>query len=161
MPARSAVNLSALRLPGHVDAPRYRCVVPPILLLAAVLAAERVSYVLVGSAGLYLRGHRGPVGDIDAVPAPDRANLERLHDVLIDLAAGSRCPPVRLLATADLVQVRTSYGMVDCLLARGRRDWARLVAGAQTFDICGVPVLTAAVGDLRALRSRYKDVTGE
>jgi hypothetical protein len=41
---------------------------PPILLLAAVLAAEGVAYVLVGSAGLYLRGWHGPVGDIDAVP---------------------------------------------------------------------------------------------
>lgn len=134
---------------------------PPILLLAAVLAADGVSYVLVGSAGLYLRGHLGPVGDIDAVPAPDPANLERLRDVLTDLAVGSKCPPVRLLATADLVQVRTSYGKVDCLLARGRRDWARLVAGAETFDVCGVPVLTAGVGDLRALRSRYKGVSGE
>lgn len=129
---------------------------PPILLLAAVLAADGVSYVLIGSAGLYLRGHRGPVGGIDAVPAPDQANLERLHDVLTDLAVGSRCPPARLLATTDLVPVRTSYGKVDCLLARGRREWARLAEGAETFDVCGVPVLTASVGDLRRLRSRHK-----
>ncbi|MGN6677258.1 MAG: hypothetical protein ACTHKL_05685 [Streptosporangiaceae bacterium] len=129
---------------------------PPILLLAAVLAADGVSYVLVGSAGLYLRGYRGPVGDIDAVPAPDLANLERLRDVLADLAVGGRCPQVRSLATADLVQVRTSYGKVDCLLARGRQDWARLAAGAEAFDVCDVQVLTASVGDLRALRSRYK-----
>lgn len=54
----------------------YGWAVPPIRLLAAVLAADGVSYVLVGSAGLHLRGHCRPVGDIDAVPAPDQANLE-------------------------------------------------------------------------------------
>jgi len=135
--------------------------VPPILLLAAVLAAEGVSYVLVGSAGLYLRGYRGPVGDIDAVPAPDPVNLELLHDVLAGLGMGRGCPPARVLAAADLIQVRTSYGKLDCLLARGRSDWANLSAGAEAFEVCGVPVLTAAARDLRALRARYKDVKDE
>ncbi len=120
---------------------RYGSVVPPILPLAAVLAAQGVSYVLVGSAGLYLRGYHGPGGDIDAVPAPDPVNLELLHDVLAGLAVGGRCPPARVLATADLVQMRTSYGKLDCLLARGRLDWAKLTAGAETFEVCGVPVL--------------------
>jgi hypothetical protein len=113
----------------------YGWVVPLILLLAAVPAADGVSYVLVGSAGLHLRGHCGPVGDIDAVPLPDQANLERLHDVFTDLAVGSKCPPARLLTTLDLVQVRTSYGQADCLLARGRRDWARLAGGAETSSL--------------------------
>jgi len=135
--------------------------VPTILLLAAVLAAEGVSYVVVGSACLYLRGERGPVRDIDAVPAPDRANLARLHAVLTGLALGGWCPPLRLLATADLVQVHTSYGKLDCLLHRGRRDWDSLVAGAEAFDVCGVAVLTAAARDARALRSKFKDVPGE
>jgi hypothetical protein len=101
---------------GYEDASsRYGCVVRPILLLAAVLAAERVSYVLVGSAGLYLRGHQGPVGDIDAVPAPDRANLERLHDVLIGLAVGSRFSVMavtRLIrATVVKIPARTAAAM--------------------------------------------------
>jgi hypothetical protein len=134
----------------------FDCATPSILLLAAVLAAEGVSYVLLGSAGMYLRGFRGAIGDIDAVPAPDRVNLERLHDVLADLAIGKECPPVKVLVRADLVQLHTSYGRLDCLLAKGRRDWATLVARAQAFDVFGVPVLTATTADLRAPRSRHK-----
>jgi hypothetical protein len=84
-----------------------------------------------------------------------------LHDVLAGLVVGGRCPPARVLATADLVQVRTSYGKLDCLLARGRLDWAKLTAGAEAFEVCGVPVLTASAADLRALRARYKDVNDE
>ena len=61
---------------------RYGCAVPPILLLAAVLAAEEVSFVLVGSAALYLHGYLIPVADIDAVPAPDAGNLARLYAAL-------------------------------------------------------------------------------
>lgn len=56
--------------------------VPPIVLLAAVLAAERVSFVLVGGAALRLRGEYVPVADIDAVPEPGAANLVRLHAAL-------------------------------------------------------------------------------
>jgi hypothetical protein len=137
-------------------------IVPPILLLAAVLAAEGVRYVLVGSAGLYLRGcHSGPPGDIDAVPAPDTANLLRLHEVLADLALGGRCPPAPRLTTADLVQVQTGFGRLDCLLARGRQDYAKLHANAEAFEVYGVPVLTAPASELRAFRARYKDVDGE
>jgi hypothetical protein len=128
------------------------------MLLAAILAAERVSFVLVGSAGLHLHGQRIRVHDVDAVPAPGRENLARLHQVLADLAIDERLPALRSLATAHLVSVRTGYGTLDCLLERGRTDWDRLRAGARPFDVAGERVLAAGADDIRLLRSRYKDV---
>jgi hypothetical protein len=136
----------------------YRDAVPVIMLLAAVLAAEEVSFVLVGSAGLHLHGERIRVRDIDAVPAPGRENLGRLHSVLADLSMDGRVPSERSLAAADLVSVRTGYGTLDCLMERGRLDWDGLRAGARPFGLCGVPVLVASADDIRLLRARYKDV---
>jgi hypothetical protein len=131
------------------------------MLLAAVLAAEDVSFVLVGSAGLYLRGWSIRVRDIDAVPAPGRANLARLHLVLTDLATDKPVPALRSLATAHIVSVRTGYGKLDCLLDRGRRDWDRLRAGAGPFEVCGVPVLAAGTDDIQLLRARFKGVSDD
>ena len=131
------------------------------MLLAAVLAAEEVSFVLVGSAGLHLHGQRIRVHDIDAVPAPGKENLERLHFVLADLAIDGRVPALRSLATVHLVSVRTGYGKLDCLLERGRRDWDRLRAGAGAFDIAGARVLAARADDIQLLRARFKDVNDE
>jgi hypothetical protein len=141
---------------------RYGDAVPVILLLAAVLAAEEVSFVLVGSAGgsagLCLHGERLGVGDIDAVPAPGWQNLETLHAALADMAIGGRVPPLRSLASAVLVSVRASYGKLDCLMKRGRRDWDRLHPGAGPFCVAGVQVLAAGADDIRSLRVRFKGV---
>jgi hypothetical protein len=131
------------------------------MLLAAVLAAEEVSFVLVGSAGLHLHGQRIRVHDIDAVPAPDRENLARLYLVLADLAIDGQVPALRSLATAHLVSVRTGYGKLDCLLDRGRRDWSRLRAGARAFDVAGAQVLAARADDIRLLRARFRDVNDD
>jgi hypothetical protein len=131
------------------------------MLLAAVLAAEEVSFVLVGSAGLHLHGQPIRVHDIDAVPAPGRENLARLHLVLADLALDGQVPGLRSLAAAHLVSVRTGYEKLDCLLERGHRDWGRLRAGARAFDIAGVQVLAARADDIRLLRARFKDVNDD
>jgi hypothetical protein len=127
------------------------------MLLAAVLAAEGVSFVLVGSAGLHLHGERIRVRDIDAVPAPGRENLGRLHSVLAVLSVDGRVPAAWSLATADVVSVRTGFGRLDCLLERGRQDWSTLRAGAHAFDVSGARVLAADAGDIRLLRARFKD----
>jgi hypothetical protein len=61
---------------------------PVVALAAAVLAAERVSFVLVGSAALWLRGEPVTVGDVDVVIEPGDANLRRLGEALAGLAVG-------------------------------------------------------------------------
>jgi hypothetical protein len=139
-----------------VGARRYGGAVPPILLLAAVLAAEDVSFVLVGSAALYLYGYLIPVADIDAVPAPDAGNLARLHAALAVLVRDGRVPSIRSLGAADVVSVRTSYGGLDCLLGRGRRDWERLREGAQQVRVSDTGVMLASAATVTALRRSHK-----
>jgi hypothetical protein len=135
------------------------CTVPPILLLAAVLAAEDVSFVLVGSAALYLYGHVIPVPDIDAVPAPDAGNLARLHAALAVLVRDGRMPSIRSLGAAHVVSVRTSYGRLDCLLGRGRLDWDRLQDGARQVQVSDARVMVASAATVTALRRSHKRTT--
>ena len=51
---------------------------PTVLLLAGILAAEGVSFVLVGSGALLLRGEPIAVGDVDVVIEPESTNIGRL-----------------------------------------------------------------------------------
>jgi hypothetical protein len=127
------------------------------MLLAAVLAAEDVSFVLVGSAALYLHGQRIRVADIDAVPAPGAGNLARLHAALAAVVPAGRVPSVRSLGSTDVVSVRTSYGRLDCLLGRGRRDWDKLLAGARLVDVSGAGVRVASHAAVTALRRGHKE----
>jgi len=78
-----SVNAEA---PGIGDAAPVGSGFPVVVLAAAVLAAEQVSGVLVGSAALWLRAELVSVGDVDVVIEPGEANLRRLHEALSDLA---------------------------------------------------------------------------
>ena len=130
---------------------------PAVVLAAAVLAAERVSFVLVGSAALWLRGERVTVGDVDVVIEPDEANLRRLHEALAGLAVRpGEIPAVHRLRDLSVTTVISSYGRVDCLLERGRRDWDPLRQGAGFVAVADAPVLVASAGDAWALRRRFK-----
>src|SRR5579863_10698101 len=52
---------------------------PAPVLAAAVLAAQDVSFLMVGSAALWLHGEPVMPADADAVIAPEEPNLRRLH----------------------------------------------------------------------------------
>jgi len=125
------------------------------MLLAAVLAAEDVSFVLVGSAAWYLHGHRIPVADIDAVPASDGGNLTRLHAALAVMVPDGRVPAMRRFGTADVVSVRTSYGGLDCLRGWGRRNWGKLQSGARLVQVHDAGVMVASATTVTALRRRH------
>ncbi len=130
---------------------------PAVVLAAAVLAAERVSFVLVGSAALWLRGERVTVGDVDVVIEPGEANLRRLHEALAGLAVRpGEIPAVHRLHDLSVTTVISSYGRVDCLLERGRRDWDPLRQGAGHVAVADAPVLVASADDAWALRRRFK-----
>jgi hypothetical protein len=130
---------------------------PVVVLAAAVLAAERVSGVLVGSAALWLRGEPVSVGDVDVVIEPGEANLGRLHEALAGLAARpAAVPAVHRLRDVPVATVFSSYGRVDCLLERGRRDWASLRRKAGYVAVADVPVLVASAADAWALRRRFR-----
>jgi hypothetical protein len=114
VPGHRAVH--GLAPPGTVREPRPAGGYPP-----AVLAAADVSFLLVGSAALWLRGEPVPVGDADVVVEPAEPNIRRLRAALSCLAIRPRAvPPVPSLVLLPLVTVTTSYGKIDCLLERGR-----------------------------------------
>jgi hypothetical protein len=131
--------------------------VPTALLLAAVLAAHGVSFVLVGSGALRLRGEDLSVADIDAVIEPDGPNLGRLHKALTALSVlRGPVPTPSAMGGLDVVSVLSSYGKLDALLERGRLDWDRLRANAGSYILVDATVLVASAEDAWALRRAFK-----
>ncbi len=130
---------------------------PPPVLAAAVLAAEEVSFLLVGSAALWLHGEPVTVADADAVIEPGGQNLRRLSEALARLALRPRAiPRVRDFPLLHLVGVTTPYGKVDCLLERGRDSWQRLRQCSVTIPVADAGLLVASRADVWALRRRFK-----
>jgi hypothetical protein len=127
-----------------------------VVLAAAVLAAEQVSFLLVGSAALWLRGEPIAVGDVDVVIEPREPNLCQLREALLRLAIRpEEIPAVHLLRELSVATATTSYGRVDCMLERGRRDWERLCKMAGYVAVADAQVLVASAGDAWALRRRF------
>lgn len=130
---------------------------PVPVLAAAILAAEGVSFLLVGSAALWLHGEPIPVADADVVIEPAEENLHRLRDALAEFALRRQeVPRVRALPWLNVLSVVTSYGMVDCLLERGRLEWQRLRQSAVRIPVADVDVPVAAQADVWALRRQFK-----
>jgi hypothetical protein len=151
-----AVSLDEFTGPARL-AGRY----PVPVLAAAVLSAEGVSFLLVGSAALWLHGESIAVGDADAVIEPGEPNLDRLGEVLARIAIRPRMVPrVRDFPLLHLVSVATCYGKVDCLLERGRQDWERLRRSSVLVPVADAGVLVATPADAWALRRRFKTVQG-
>jgi hypothetical protein len=128
------------------------------VLAAAVLAAEDVSFLLAGSAALWLHGEPIAVADADVVVEPGGQNLRRLGEALARMALRPReVPPARDFPLLHLVSVTTSYGRIDCLLERGRLDWQRLRQSSVMIPVADARVLVAARADAWALRRRFKE----
>jgi hypothetical protein len=130
---------------------------PVVVLAVGVLAAEQVSFLLVGSAALWLRGEPVMVGDVDVAIEPGEPNLRRLHEALRRLAVRpDTIAPVHRLRELSVATAITSYGRMDCMLERGWRDWDRLRQSAGYFAVADAPVLVASAADAWALRRRFK-----
>ena len=130
---------------------------PPPVLAAAVMAAEGASFVLVGSAALWLHGEPVSVGDADVVPEPGERNLRHLREALTQMALWPQAvPPLRRFPLVHAASIATSYGRIDCLLERGRVDWQRLRRSSAMLPVADAAVRVAAQADARALRRRFK-----
>jgi hypothetical protein len=130
---------------------------PAVVFAAAVLAADQVSFVLVGSAALRLRGEEIDVGDADLVIEPTEPNLRRLHDALARMAVRpDTVAQVHRLRELSVATTLTTYGRVDCLLERGRRDWDQLRHSAGYVAVADASVLVASTADAWALRRQFK-----
>lgn len=128
------------------------------MLAAAVLAAEGVSFLLVGSAALWLHAEPISTSDADVVPEPSEPNLRRLGETLARMAPHPRAvPPARRLRLLPSATVATSYGRIDCLLERGRLDWGRLRRCSVMIPVADAAVPVAARADVWALRRQFKE----
>jgi hypothetical protein len=119
-----------------------------------------VSFLLIGSAALWLRGESIPVGDADVVIEPGDQNMQRARAALADLALQAQVvPPASRLAVLDIVTIMTSYGKIDFLLRRGRLDWDRLRRNSDVLVVAGAELVVAASSDAWNLRRRFKETT--
>lgn len=138
--------------------------------LLRALVEGRVRFVVIG--GLAAQAHGSPLitEDLDICFDLDRDNLERLADVLTDLAAIRRGMPdgvvapidARALRSGDVFTLRTRFGDLD-LLARPDPglDYPTLSTRAIHFEYDGLPVLIANLDDIVLMKraaGRPKDL---
>jgi hypothetical protein len=128
---------------------------------AALLVAEGIDAIVVGSAALWLHGEDLPVNDLDVAVAPDAANLARVPAALAAMGAlTGHHLTVKTLEEADLISVITSYGRVDLMLQTGRQQFTELAPRSGTFNLFGASVTVASRADAWALRAWFKGVEG-
>jgi hypothetical protein len=138
--------------------------------LLGALVQGAVDFVVIG--GLAAQAHGSPLitEDLDICFDLDRANLERLALVLEQLSAVRRGMPegveapldARALRAGDVFTLRTRYGDLD-LLARPDPglDYVQLRSRASRFDLAGLTVWIADLGDVIAMKraaARPKDL---
>jgi len=130
---------------------------PPALMVE--LARFDVDYVLVGDLAAVVHGSPTTTNDADIVPANDRANLERLSQVLHELNARIRDiatpdgipfgPHPALLASMQILNLQTKHGDLDLTFAPAAlHDYEALLAASQLFTIAGVEVRVASLDDV-------------
>lgn len=130
--------------------------------ILAVLERHGVDYVLIGGLAVQAHGHVRTTQDIDLVPAPDPATLERLAAALRELGArpaGAREPPPgwlvddALRAESGPASFDTDAGGVDVHRhPLGAAPFDDLRARALVLDVLGMRVPVAGRDDLIAMK---------
>jgi hypothetical protein len=121
---------------------------------AAALVAYGVDLVVVGGCALLIAGTTDRCGDLDVVPGPGAANLERLGNALERL--GAPRPAMRALCHRELTSVSSPYGRIDLMTETARREFCHLAMHASLHRVAGVPVPVAAIEDVLRLRARFR-----
>jgi hypothetical protein len=127
----------------------------------AVLADHGVEYVLVGGLAVQVHGHVRMTNDVDLIPAPTPANLERLAAALRDLDArvlnaGAEDAEIDalMLPRATLWQLATRHGNVDVLHdAPGAGSFEELRSRALVVRPGSVSIPVAGRDDLIRMKS--------
>ncbi|MGI8557433.1 MAG: hypothetical protein ACR2ND_03835 [Solirubrobacteraceae bacterium] len=126
--------------------------------LFRLLAAERVEYLVIGGVAAQVHGRRRTTKDLDIIPAPDEANLQRLAVALVALEASpaelegtSRAvPTAEQLRHAPIVPpLATRHGELHILSdVPGAAAYAELRARALVVELDGIPLAIVSVDDL-------------
>jgi hypothetical protein len=125
----------------------------------AALASHEVAYVAVGGIALIAHGVVRATVDVDLIPSPDPANLERLAGAIRSLDGVPHGEPqtevtAELLARDANMRFVTSAGQVDLLrAAQYRRLYPDLDARAIEAEVEGTRVRVAARNDLIRLKA--------
>jgi hypothetical protein len=121
-----------------------------------VLAEHEVAYVLIGGLAVQTHGHVRTTNDADLIPAPDRANLERLAAALRELEArvlneGQESTPIdaAMLPRATIWQFITRDGGVDVMHeVPGGEPYAELSERALKVQLGDIEVPVVDLDDL-------------
>jgi len=124
--------------------------------VVAALNANNVAYVIVGGLAVAAHGVVRSTRDLDLVPEPCAANLDRLAATLTDL--GAEHPMEGTLTGAALARpvsfkLRTRHGDVQVLNRMPSiPSYAELIATAISVELAGEPALICSLKDLRAMK---------
>jgi hypothetical protein len=134
-----------------------------------VLRARQVRFVLVGGIAAVVHGYSGATFDLDAVPAADTANLNRLGRALAKLRAVIWADPSRSDLFADgrppeaddfgytaeglrrhrVWHLTSDAGLIDIAFAiDGVGDYATLARNADRVEAFGVRFQIASIDDI-------------
>jgi hypothetical protein len=127
--------------------------------LIRVLASHRVRYVLIGALAARLQGFPRLTADLDITPDRSRDNLERLAAALRELEARVFTESVpeglafdcsaEALARSQLWNLVTSAGRLNvAFVPAGTEGFADLSRAAVQFDVFGVELFVASLGDI-------------
>lgn len=125
----------------------------------AALATHGVAYVAVGGIALIAHGVVRATVDVDLIPAPEPANLERLAQAIRSLGGAPHGEPetevtAELLARDANMRFVTDAGQVDVLrAAQYRRLHPDLDARAIEAEVDGTVVRVASRNDLIRLKA--------
>lgn len=129
------------------------------------LNEHAVDYVVIGGLAGIAQGSALPSFDLDIAYARDRANLERLADVLVEMGAVLRGAPESLpfkpdtktLEAGSHFTFETPFGSFDILSdPTGAPKYLELKASAVATELDGEEVLVASLEHLIAM----KEATG-
>jgi predicted nucleotidyltransferase len=129
------------------------------------LVAEEVDFLIIGGVAVGYHGHVRATKDVDVVPAPDPANLERLTRVLDrleaevegaeDFGANELPDPLdpAVLGEGGNWVLSTRLGRLDIMQWIGDEAlWQRLAPTAIEDEVGGLPIKMVSYEDLVALK---------
>lgn len=120
-----------------------------------------VEYLLIGGLAVQTHGHLRSTADADIIPAPNRANLDRLAAALRDLEAEVLNPmdadpeiTVDLLSRATLWQFATPHGGVDVAHeVPGGAPYQDLARRALTVHLDELTIAVVSLDDLIRMKT--------
>lgn len=130
--------------------------------LLQALVDRDLRFVVIGGVAVGAHGYIRATEDLDLVPDPDPANLDRLADALwalnatLPTASNRRFNPAEdatEIRRGGNVTVDTEFGGLDVLqLAGGVPGYSQLAENAIECDVLGVQVRVCSLNDLRAMK---------